>query len=366
MLEVADIFRLHGGVYRARFGDRLRPSQLRALRDIEACRTAYFGGHLKQCDHCGKKVYAYHSCRNRSCPKCHRDQTERWLQKQRTRMLSCGYFLLTFTLPSELRPLAHAHPKILYGLLMRCAAAAVQTLCRDPRWLGARVGCLAVLHTWTRALLYHPHVHLLVTAGGLSAHGAQWIAPKKANFLAPEGALAIIFRAKMCAALNQAGLLPQVPPQVWKKDWVVHCKPAGSGRKVLEYLGRYVFRVAITNRRLERIQDGQVTFRYRDNHTQRLRRATLPAIEFIGRFLQHVLPPGCTKVRYYGLWSNSCRRQLEQARALLDAPPRAASDSLASPAEPAVSVPTPARCPYCRLGQLIVIQVLRAERKLPP
>ena len=133
-----------------------------------------------------------------------------------------------------------------------------------------------------------------------------------------------------------------------------------------ESLGRYVFRVAITNGRLERIQDGQVTFRYRDNHTQRLRRATLPTVEFIGRFLQHVLPPGWTKVRYYGLWSNSCGRQLEQARALLDAPPRAASDWLASPAEPPVSVPTPARCPYCRLGQLIVIQVLRAERKLPP
>ena len=203
---------------------------------------------------------------------------------------------------------------------------------------------LAVLHTWTRgalwgarwALLDHPHVHLLVTVGGLSAHGAQWIAPKKANFLAPEGALAVIVRAQMCVALNQAGLLPQVPPQVWEKDWVVHCKAAGSGRKALEYLGRYVFRVAITNR------------------------------QFIGRFLQHVLPPGCTKLRCYGLWSNSCGRQLEQARALLDAPPRAASDSLAWRAEPAVWVPTPARCPYCRLGQLIVIQVLRAESKLPP
>jgi len=316
MLEVADIFRLHGAAYRARFGDRLLPSQKRALRDIEACRTAFFGGHLKKCDRCGRKVYTYHSCRGalwaRSCPKCHRGQTERWLQKQRARLLPCWYFLVTVPLPCELRPLARAHQKKLYGMLMSTAAAALQKLALDARYVGARVGCLAVLHTWTRALLYHPHVHLLVTAGGLSARGAQWIAPKKANFLAPEGALAIIFRAKMCAALNQAGLLPQVPPQVWKKDWVVHCKAADSGRKVLEYLGRYVFRIAISNSRLERIQDGQVTFRYRDNHTQRLRRATLPAMEFIGRFLQHVLPPGCTKVRYYGLWSNSCRRQLEQ------------------------------------------------------
>jgi hypothetical protein len=213
MVEVAAIFRLHGAVYRARFGDRLRPSQLRALRDIEACRTAFFGGHLKKCDRCGRKVYTYHSCRGalwaRSCPKCHRDQTERWLQKQRARLLPCRYFLVTVTLPCELRPLARAHQKKLHGMLMSTAAAALQKLALDPRYVGARLGCLAVLHTWTRgalwALLYHPHVHLLVTASGLSADRAQWIAPKKGNFLAPEGALAIIFRAKLCAALNQAG-----------------------------------------------------------------------------------------------------------------------------------------------------------------
>ena len=220
--------------------------------------------------------------------------------------------------------------------------------------------------TSARALLYHPHVPLLVTAGGLSADGSQWIKPKHPNFLAPEAALAILFRAKRCAALQKAGWLQQVSPQVWKKKWVVPCKAAGAGRKGLQYLARYVFRIAIPNRRLEQIDNQPVTFRYRDNHTQRLRRATPPAREFIRRFLQHVLPPGCTKGRYYGLWSNSCRRPLEQARALLDAPPRAASASLAWPAEPAVSFPPPTRCPHCRLGQLIVIQVLLPERKLPP
>jgi hypothetical protein len=153
MLEVADVFRLHGAAYRAHFADRLLPSQRRAMQDIEACRTAYFGGHLKQCDHCQQQVYVYHSCRNRHCPKCHRAQTECWLRRQRARLLPCRYFLLTFTLPSELRPLARAHQRKLYDLLMSCAASALRQLCLDPRRLGARIGCLAVLHTWTRAML---------------------------------------------------------------------------------------------------------------------------------------------------------------------------------------------------------------------
>ncbi len=368
MLEVADIFRLHGAVYRARFGDRLLPSQKQAMRDIEACRTAWFGGHLKKCDRCGRKVYTYHSCRNRHCPKCHRHQTERWLHKQSARLLPGFYFLLTFTLPSELRPLARGHPKKLYGLLMSCAAAALQKLCWDPRYVGARLGCLAVLHTWTRAMLYHPHVHLLVTAGGLSPDGSQWIPSKNSKYLVPVEALSVIFRAKLGAALNKAKLLAQVPPQVWKKKWVVHCQPAGSGRKVLDYLGRYVFRIAITNSRLEQIDHGQITFRYRDNRSQKLRRVILPAGEFIARFLQHVLPQGCTKVRYYGFWSNSCRRQLEQARALLSAPPPPASDPPAPNSEPATGAApvSTARCPHCRIGQLIVIEVLLPQRKFPP
>ncbi len=298
MLEVADILRLHGAAYCARYGKALGPGQLRTLRDLEACRTPALGGHVHQCDQCGRTVYAYHSCRNRHCPKCHRDQTDRWLTAQRARLLPCAYFLLTFTLPAVLRALAQAHPRKVYGLLMQCAAAALQTLALDPRYLGGRLGCLAILHTWTRALLYHPHVHLLVTAGGLSADGTAWITPKHRRYLVPVEALSPIFRAKMCAALKQAGLLQRVPAEVWQKDWVVHCQPAGRGEQVLDYLGRYLVRVAIPNSRLERIEDGQVTFRYRDNRTHKLRRVTVPAVEFLHRFLQHVLPRGCTKVRY--------------------------------------------------------------------
>ncbi|MCA1600577.1 MAG: IS91 family transposase [Acidobacteria bacterium] len=375
MLEVADIFRRHGAAYRAQY--QLLPSQARAMQDIEACRTAYFGGHLKQCDHCGRQLYAYHSCRNRHCPKCHGNQTERWLAQQQTRLLPCPYFLVTFTLPAELRPLAFANQKKVYGLMMRCAGAALQKLALDARYGGGRLGALAVLHTWTRAMLYHPHVHLLVTGGGLSADGQEWRAGKNPAFLMPEGALAIIFRAKLCTALKKAGLLAQVPRQVWKKNWVVHCKAAGQGRQVLNYLARYIFRVAISNSRLERIENGQVTFRYRDNRSQQLRRVKLTAVEFMRRFLQHTLPRGCAKVRYYGIWSPACRAQLEQAGTLLG-PVTIAATTAAAGAAIAVEtvpdsslteleVPVPAaRCPHCHLGQLFEVRVLAPLRKVPP
>ncbi len=366
MLEVAEIFRRHGEAYRAQY--QLLPSQARALQDIEACRTAYFGGHLKQCDHCGGQVYTYHSCRNRHCPKCHGDQTERWLTQQQTRLLPCPYFLVTFTLPAELRPLAFAHQKKVYGLMMRCAAAALQKLALDPGYVGGRLGALAVLHTWTRAMRYHPHVHLLVTGGGLSADGKEWLAANPA-FLMPEGALAIIFRAKLCAALKKAGLLAPVPRQVWKKKWVAHCQAAGPGRQVLNYLARYVFRVAISNSRLERIDNGVVTFRYRHNRSQQLRRETVTGVEFIRRFLQHTLPRGCAKVRYYGIWSPACREQLEQARTLLGAATTSAAVNAVPnppPTEQAAPVPAPARCPHCHLGQLFEVRVLAPRRKLPP
>jgi hypothetical protein len=367
MLEVADIFRRHSAAYRATH--RLLPSQAWALQDIKACRMAYFGGHLKQCDHCGGQVYAYHSCRNRHCPKCHGDQTERWLALQQTRLLPCPYFLVTFTLPAELRPLAFANQKKVYGLLLRSAAAALQKLALDPQYLGGRLGALAVLHTWTRAMLYHPHVHMLVSGGGLSADGKDWLPAKHATYLMPVEALSEIFRAKFCAALKKAGLLNQAPRPVWQKDWVVHCKAAGQGRQVLNYLARYIFRVAVSNSRLERFENGQVTFRYRDNHSQQLHRVTLPAQKFIHRFLLHVLPRGCAKVRYYGIWSPSCRKQLEQARTLLTAATTTAavaSTPRSLPTEPAAPAPASACCPHCHLGQLFEIRVLPPQRKLPP
>ena len=374
MLEVAEIVRLHGAAYREQYGTTLTGAQKRALRDIAACRTPFFGGHVYQCDHCEQKVFSYHSCRNRSCPKCHQDQTERWLDQQRGRLLPCSYFLVTFTLPAELRPLARRHPKKIYGALMKTAANALQTLAHDPRYVGARVGALAVLHTWTRAMLLHPHVHMLVTAGGLSSQGS-WLNSKNPRFLVPVRALSLIFRAKFCAALKNQGLLGRLPSSLWQKKWVVHSQHAGRGDKVLDYLARYVFRIAITNSRLESIDQGNVRFRYRDNQTQQIRRVTVSGVEFLHRFLQHVLPHGMTKVRYYGIFSPSCKPRLERARLALTAnfpsavqPSQSAvSGSATDSAASALTPPAdPAICPSCHIGRLRLVETQPPQRGRSP
>jgi len=344
------------------------PSQKKALQDIEQCRTPALGGQLFRCDHCGAEHYSYHSCGNRHCPKCPGQQTEIWLEQQRSRLLPCSYYRLTFTLPAELRPLARRQQKVLYGLLLKCAVASLQKLCRDPQWLGAQPSVLGVLHTWTRAMAYHPHAHFLVSAGGLSADGQRWLQPKSSKFL-PVGALSVIFRAKMREALKARGWLAGLPAFWRTNKWVVHAKPAGRGEKVLEYLARYVFRIALSNSRLERFHNGEVTFRYRDNRTQKIQRLTLPAAQFLARFLQHVLPKGFAKVRHYGLDSSASQPRHQQAllflqklqpAALLSAQPRLAEDA------PAKEDQTHhfERCPACRIGQLIFIAEL--PKKIPP
>jgi hypothetical protein len=368
VIEVADIFRQHGAAYQARHP--LLPSQQRAMRDIENCRTDFFGGHLTQCDHCGWRRYTYHSCRNRHCPKCHGEQTDAWLERQQTYLLPCPHYLLTFTLPAELRRLAFGHQKLVYGVLLRCAAAALLKLTADPRWLGATPTILAVLHTWTRAMLYHPHVHLLVSAGGLSPDGQRWLPARNPAFLVPVRALSVIFRAKLRDALRHLGLLDQVPALTWTKPCVVHAQHAGSGAKVLGYLARYVFRVAITNSRIEAFDRGQVTFRYRDNRTQQYRHLTLPAEEFIHRFLLHVLPRGFPKVRHYGLAGTAHAQDRERARALLLATSTASTPTPSSAPcidpGPTLVADTGPLCPRCRCGHLLVIETLRPRRKFPP
>ena len=365
MLEVAEILHLHAEAYFRQYGSALSSVQKRALRDISACRTPLLGGHVYQCGHCQEKIFSYHSCRNRSCPKCHQAQTERWIEKQRGRLPACSYFLMTFTLPAELRPLARTHPKKIYSLLMKAAADALQKLAADPQYLGARVGALAVLHTWTRAMLFHPHVHMLVTAGGIASDGQTWIEPKHPGFLVPVRALSVIFRAKFCDGLKRAELLSAVPVLVWKKNWVVHSQHAGRGDKVLDYLGRYVFRIAISNSRLESIDNGMVRFHYRDNRSQEIRRVTLPGVEFIGRFLQHVLPRGAVKVRHYGIFSPSSKSMLARARQLLsqhssveDQPPSSPQQVL-DPHPPARACPP---CPLCRIGTLVFIGAVERSR----
>jgi hypothetical protein len=364
VLEVAEIIRLHGEAYFRQFGNSISSVQKRALRDISACRTPLLGGHVYKCGHCQEKVFSYHSCRNRSCPKCHQAQTQRWIDKQRRRLPVCSYFLVTFTLPAELRSLARAHPKKIYSLLMKAAADALHQLAADPRYLGARLGALGVLHTWTRAMLFHPHVHMLVTSGGLAPDGQTWVEPKHSGFLVPVRALSVIFRAKFCAGLKRAGLLSNAPIPVWRKNWVVHSQHAGRGDKVLDYLARYVFRIAISNNRLESIANGIVRFRYRDNRSQEIRRVTLPGIEFIARFLQHVLPRGAVKVRHYGIFSPSSKSMLARARQLLchsSVPDQSPSSpqQVVEPRSPVRRWPT---CPLCRIGTLVLIGPVERSR----
>jgi hypothetical protein len=274
---------------------------------------------------------------------------------------------LTFTLPAPLRALAYAHQKALYDLLLSSAAAALQKLAWDPRYVGGRLAILAILHTWTRAMLYHPHVHLLVSAGGLPRDGQRWVAARHPAFLVPGFALSKIVRGKFRAGLRKLGLLGQVPSVVWQQNWVVHCQHAGQGQKVLDYLARYVFRIAITHSRIERFDQGQVTFRYRDNRSQQLQRVTLSAEEFIRRFLLHVLPRGLVKVRSYGLFGAHGADQLKQARSLL-----ASQSSAAPPASSALpqklSSPSASLrlCPRCKIGQLLLIASLLPQRTRGP
>jgi hypothetical protein len=379
MIEVADILRRHGPDYQQQH--QLLPSQKRVLEDLVNCRTQACGGHLYECDHCGHLHYSYHSCRNRHCPKCHGQQTQRWLEQHQQRLLPCSYYLLTFTLPAGLRTLAYANQKALYGLLLSSASAALQKLAWDPKYIGGQPAILAVLHTWTRALLDHPHAHLLVSAGGLSADGQQWVHPKNPAFLVPCFALSKIFQGKFKAGLKKLQLLGQVPAWVWKQKWVVHCQHAGSGEKVLDYLGRYVFRIAITNSRLESFANGQVTFRYRDNRTQQLKHLALSAEEFIRRFLRHVLPKSFVKVRSYGLWSARNQAKLEKARELLD-PPKPISSILGQPTPPPDSTPDstvntsspqseaaadqPRLCPCCKTGHLVWVRELLPQHTRGP
>lgn len=284
------------------------------------------------------------------------------------RPLPCPHYLITVTLPRELRALAFARQALVYSALMRTAAAAIQRLAGDPRYVGGEVGCIAVLHTRTRALLYHPHVHLIVTAGGLFGDHTHWIRPKNPAFLVPVRALSVMVRAKMCAALRRAGVLDHVPPIVWTTPWVVHAQPAGNGERVLDYLARYLFRVAITNSRLEHVDDQRVIFRYRDNRTQEMRRATLSGVEFLHRFLQHVLPQRFTKVRYFGLWSRTRRRDLDHARRLLgvSSGDRVAASALATSDTLPAAPPAAPSCPFCHAGTLTVIALLPRQTYVPP
>jgi len=359
LIELAEIFRRHGAAYREQYGTRMLPSHRRAMRDIERCRTEALGGHVYRCGNCEQVRYSYHSCKNRHCPKCQHADAEKWLQRQQQLRLPVPYFLLTFTLPGALRRVARSHQKCLYQLLFRASAAATQQLARDPRLVGGQVGLIGVLQTWSRDLGYHPHVHYLVPGGGLAADGRSWVCSRKSFFL-PVKPLGILFRAKFRDGLRKTDWYQQVPCEVWRQDWVVHCQPVGSGVAALKYLAPYVFRVALSNRRIRRLAADQVTFEVRDSQSGATRTCTLPAEEFMRRFLQHVLPRGFVKVRYYGFLSSGKRKVLGAIRRLLGC-----YDLKSLSQDLARSMGLVLRCPSCG-SEMRWVQAIRPQSRAPP
>ncbi|CAA9283830.1 MAG: Putative transposase y4qJ [uncultured Chloroflexia bacterium] len=365
MSTLGEIFRRYGPAYREKMGDRLSTSERAAMAAIERCRTEALGGQVYTCPRCATVRYSYHSCRNRHCPTCQQGQAQIWLAKQQALRLPVPYFLVTFTLPAELRTIARQHQRRLYRLLFRSSATALQQLAADPRFLGGQIGMVGVLQTWTRDLRYHPHIHYLVPAGAFASTEGRWV-HAKGRFLVHVKPLAKLFRGKMRAGLRQVKLEAAVPPAVWGKAWVVDCRPVGSGEAALKYLAPYIFRVALSNNRLERVVNDEVTFRYRAAESKKTKRCTLPAETFIRRFLQHVLPRAFVKVRYFGLFSPSKRAVLAQARALLDVREgavRACSEQrvtiVAEEHEPIVS------CPSCGAVMELTLVLLPASRSPP-
>jgi hypothetical protein len=376
-LEVADIIGAHAETFLTRYGAGLTATQRRALEDLGRCRTAALGGHVERCADCGHERIAYNSCRNRHCPKCQASSRARWLEREASYLLPVEYHHVVFTLPPAVADLALANPALLYGLLFRAATQTLREVAADPHYLGAEVGVLAVLHTWGQNLHHHPHVHAVVTGGGLScnARGAVEAAPRwvacRPGFFLPVRVLSRVFRGKFLAGLRELYAAQRLAlPGPWAalaapsafaawlgplyhQEWVVYSKPPfGGPAQVLKYLARYTHRVALSNQRLLALDEGGVTFTWKDYaHGGKQRRLTLSADEFLRRFVQHVLPKGFVKVRHYGLLANRDRAaKLAVCRALLAREPLARATAAAALAPAAAPWE---RCPVCGGARLV-------------
>ena len=389
--EVADVFRQYGGAYWQEHGDALSPAQRRVMRAIEVCRTAALGGHVEECDECGHQRISYNSCANRHCPKCQSLARAQWLEDRQSELLETQYFHVVFTIPEEITALAYQNKKEVYGILFRTAAETLCTIAADPRHLGAEIGFFAVLHSWGQNLLFHPHLHCVVAGGGIALDGSRWVSCRPGFFL-PVRVLSRLFRRLFLQALEiafDAGQLQffssletlrerspfqQYLASAREREWVVYAKPPFAGpQSVLEYVGRYTHRVALSNNRIQNVENGQVSFRWKDyrNHN-RQKTMTLEAGEFIRRFLLHVLPPGFQRIRYYGFLGNRHREQkLARCRQLLEMPvpelaPVQRSKDYRDRYEELSGVSL-RNCPVCRHGHMLVVEVFgRLHRRPAP
>jgi hypothetical protein len=369
-LEVADIIRAHGSDFIEAMGDGLSSAKKRVLRHLTACRTSALGGHVERCDRCGHERIAYNSCRDRHCPKCQAQARADWLDARQADLLPVEYFHVVFTVPEEVARIALQNKKAVYGLLFVASAETLQDIAADPRHLGAEIGFLSVLHTWGQTLHHHPHVHCVVPGGGLSPEGTRWISGKPGFFL-PVKVLGRVFRGKFLELLKQAHLDGGLRFQgsleplhegaaftahlrsLYEKDWVVYAKPPfGGPSQVLKYLARYTHRVAISNHRLLAMENGQVTFTYKDYaRGQRQRTMTLDTVEFLRRFLLHVLPTGFTRIRHYGLLANRVRAtRLERCRYLLG---QATTPEWEAEVREETAEAKESLCPRCKVGRMV-------------
>jgi len=383
--EVADVIHRAGTRFIERYRASLTWAQLKVLNAIARCRTAALGGHRDQCARCGYQAISYNSCRNRHCPKCQTNTREKWLRAREQELLPVSYFHLVFSVPHALVPLIWQNKKVLFKLLFEASSATLLQIAADPKRLGAEIGCLSILHTWGQTLQPHPHIHCVVPGGGLSADHARWIS-SRSHFFLPVKVLSRVFRGKFVAGLKRAfrrkklafhgACLPlsnektfaQFLRTLFRQDWVVYSKsPFGGPKHVLQYLARYTHRVAISNHRIVDVTDTHVAFRWKDYaHHNRRRVMTLTHEEFLRRFLQHVLPKGFPRIRYFGLLANRRRGQLlSLCRTLLcrSLPARETPTTpLASSTEHAIW-----QCPRCQgsmqiLERLTALQILSEER----
>jgi len=381
-LEVADIFRDHGAAWRRANAGHVSLGQLKVMSAIERCRTAALGGHVARCDDCAHTAISFNSCRNRHCPKCQGVAARKWLAERESELLEVGYFHLVFTLPAPVADIAWQNKAVVYDLLFKAAAGATLTIAADPRHLGARIGITAVLHSWGSAMTHHPHIHMIVPGGGLSADGKRWVACRPGFFL-PVRVLSRLFRRLFLGLLTAAhakgrlgffGKLGRLANQRTfaafirrqrRLEWVTYAKVPFAGPKaVLAYLARYTHRVAISNRRLIRADADGVTFTYKDyriDGPRRFKTMTLATHEFIRRFLMHVLPKGFHRIRHYGLLANGNRAaMIVKARDRLATAPRKPEPERAQTAESDAARPLPCCCPRCG-GRMIVTLIFTRD-----
>ena len=353
-LEVAEIFRRFGPSYLEKFDRSMLPNHRKTIEDIIHCRTSILGGHIYFCYSCGEYHYNYHSCGNRHCPKCQHDKCEDWLTEQKRLLLPVNYFLVTFTIPESLRRIARCNQNLFYNILFSASSQSMLKLAEDKRFIGGTPGMIGILHTWTRNLHYHPHLHFLIPGGGLSPNGKEW---KKAreDFLFPVKALSEIFKAKFRDLLKEKKpqLFKTLAANTFKQNWVVNCIAVGTGQSALKYLAPYIFRVAISNNRIKRITDDHITFTYKQSKSKLKKNTTIHAHEFIRRFLQHVLPKGFVKIRYYGIFAFKNKHLLQRVRDLFQIK---LDQSIKK------NISKTVVCPVCGMNMIFICEIHKGEQ----